>query len=193
MASKKSPVFGRTAAILIKEEHSPMAYDKAERKTVKTKKTAEYGTHEVFAVPSLHSYPLTKNKQPSQERVKAAWDYIHVAQNRAKLGDDAAKATARIRAFAQKHFPDMALEETKKSWATDEVYVFPDALVWPLTEGRQPSVEAVQKSWADIHSIQMEALLSDEGMARAEARVLAFAAQHQIPVTPRRVRKGWFM
>ena len=170
-----------------------MAYDQAERKTVTAKKTAEYGSHEVFAVPSLHSYPLTKEKKPSAERVKAAWDYIHVAKNRAKLGADAAKATARIRAFAHRHFPDMALEEAKKSWATDEVYVFPDAQVWPLTEGRHPSVEAVQKSWADMHSAQMEALLTEEGMGQAEARVLAFAAQHHIPVTPRRVRKGWAM
>lgn len=170
-----------------------MAYDNAERKTVKNDKRGQYGTHEVFAVPSLDSYPLTKNKKPDRERVKAAWDYIHVADNRAKLGDEAAKATARIRAFAKKHFPDMALEDVKKSWATDEVYVFPDVAVWPLTESRTPSPELVQKSWAEMHSMRLEHLMTDEAMAQAEARVLTFAHQHQIPVVPGRVRKGLAM
>lgn len=170
-----------------------MAYDKAERKTVNKKKRELYGTKEVFAVPSLHSYPLTKDKKPDRERVQSAWDYIHVAKNRAKLGDEAAKATTRIRAFAKKHFPDMALEDAKKSWATDEVYVFPDVAVWPLTEGRAPSPELVQKSWSDLHSMRMEHLLTDAAMAQAEARVLVFAHQYQIPVTPTRARKGLAM
>lgn len=168
------------------------SYTPKERREVKRDKHDRYG-HEVFAVPSLDSYPLTKHQKPDRERVKAAWDYIHVAKNRAKLGDEAAKATARIRAFAKKHFPDMVLEDVHKSWATDEVYVFPDVQVWPLTDGHQPSPELVQKSWAEVHSARMEYLLTDEAMARAEARILTFAAQHQIPIKPQRVQKGWAM
>lgn len=166
-----------------------MVYDKAERKAVKEHKRDEYGTHEVFAVPSLDSYPLTKDHKPDAERVKAAWDYIHVAKNRAKLGDEASKATARIRAFAHKHFPDMVLE-TQKSWATDEVYVFPGEQVWPLTDRREPSVELVQKAWQDVHSARWEYLLSDEAMARAETRIVTFADAHHIPVQPQRTLKG---
>jgi hypothetical protein len=170
-----------------------MAYDKTERHAVKQQKAERYGTHEVFAVPGLDSYPLTKDKKPDRERVQAAWDYIHVSKNAAKLGDDASKAEARIRAFAKKHFPDMALEDAHKSWAVDEVYVFPDVQVWPLTEGHTPSAELVQKSWADMHSARMEYLLTDAAMAKAEARLLSFARQHQIPVQARPLHKGLAM
>lgn len=169
------------------------AYSATERHAVQRDKHARYGD-EVYAVPKLDSYPLTQDKKPSEERVRAAWDYIHVAKNREKLGEKtAAKATARIRAFAQKHFPDMALEETHKSWAHDEVYIFPDVQVWPLTEGREPSPELVQKSWSEMHSARMEYLLTDAAMARAEARLLSFARQHQIPVKARPLHKGLAM
>lgn len=157
--------------------------------TERRKKAEKYGADEVFAVPSLDSYPLTKNHKPDAERVKAAWDYIHVAQNRQALGKDAKRATARIRAFAAQHFPGLALEggdETQKSWATDEVYTFPAEQVWPLTERRQPSVELVQKAWADIHSARWEARLTDVAMVQAEGRIAAFAAAHQMALQPKR-------
>lgn len=177
------------------EDATRKAYDAAERRAVKRAKAARYGK-EVFAVPALASYPLTKDRKPDAERVRAAWDYIHVAANRAKLGEPTARqAEARIRAFAHRHFPDMALEadDTRKSWATDEVYVFPAERVWPLTDRRTPSVAAVQKAWQEVHSARWEYLLTDDAMARAEARILAFAAQHQLPVRPERTQKGWAM
>ena len=167
-------------------------YTRQERQQVKQKKTAEYGRDEVFAVPRLRSYPLTKDRRPDAERVKAAWDYIHVAKNRAKLGEDAAKATARIRAFAHKHFPDMQLEEdTRKSWATEEIYVFPAERIWPLTESRRPSAEAVQKAWQSLHSAQVEYRMPDQAMAVAEQRIALFAARHHLPLQARqRLRQG---
>ena len=162
------------------------AYSSEERRAIKRRKHTRYGA-EVFAVPKMDAYPLTKGKKPSRERVKAAWDYIHVTENREKLGaKTAARATARIRAFAQQHFPDMALEDTRKSWATDEVYLFPEAQAWPLTEYRQPSPERVQKAWAEVHSARWEYLLTDDAMARAEIRLAGFARQHQIPLQVRR-------
>lgn len=152
-------------------------------RATRRKKAAEYGPDEVFAVPRLDSYPLTKDHQPDRERVQAAWDYIHVAKNRRALGKDAARATARIRAFAHQHFPDMTLEggdATHKGWSTAEVFTFPAEAVWPLTEHRQPSAALVQKAWADIHSARWEARLTDAAMAQAEARIAAFAAAHQV-------------
>jgi hypothetical protein len=160
------------------------AYTAAQRRTLKRAKQDRYG-HEVFAVPALASYPLTTHRRPDRARVQAAWDYIHVAKNREKLGDtEAAKATARIRAFARRHFPDMVLEEpTTKSLALDEVYVFPANGLWPLTDHCQPSAERVQKAWQDVHSALWEARLSDRDMARAETRISLFAAQHGVPLT----------
>lgn len=169
------------------------SYTAAERRAMRRDKRDRYGD-EVYAVPTMDSYPLTKDKRPNRERVQAAWDYIHVAANRAKLGETTARrATARIRAFAHRHFPDMALEDTRKSWAADEVYVFPDVRVWPLTEGRRPSAEAVQKAWAAVHSAQMEYRLTDAAMAQAEARIQTFAQQYAVPLTARRTQKGWAM
>ena len=87
------------------------SYDAEERRDVRRKKTEEYGKGEVFAVPSLRSYPLTKNGKPSRERVKAAWAYLHVGSNRAKIGEKAADAAERrIRAFAKRHFAGVELE-----------------------------------------------------------------------------------
>ena len=88
-------------------------YSKDERKEVNKRKEAEYGTKEYFAVPSLHSYPLTKNGKPSEERTRSAWGYIHHPDNAAKLGKEAASAESRIRSFAKKHFPGMALESSE--------------------------------------------------------------------------------
>ena len=163
-----------------------MAYDKAARAAVRAKKTDEYGAHEVFAVPALRSYPLTDHKKPSAERVRAAWDYIHQDKNRAKLGAAAAPAVARIRAFARRHFPDMALEGLHKGWATDEVYLSPADRAWPLTHGRVPDAGLLQKAWADLHSVQWEARLDDAAMAEAERRLQAWATAHQLPLTPPR-------
>ncbi|NMP20757.1 DUF6582 domain-containing protein [Sulfobacillus harzensis] len=164
------------------------AYSATERHAVKRDKHDRYGD-EVYAVPKLDSYPLTQDKKPSEERVRAAWDYIHVAKNREKLGEKtAAKATARIRAFAKKHFPDMHLEETThKSLAVDEVYVFPLESIWPLTENRQPSAERVQKAWQELHSARIEHVLPDAAMATAEQRIALFAAQHDLPLQTRRM------
>lgn len=167
-----------------------MAYDAAQRAQVKQDKQARYG-HEVFAVPALDSYPLTKHKKPDAERVRAAWDYIHVAANAAKLGGAVKTAEARIRAFAHKHFPDMQLEApVRKSWAQDEVYVWPDEGLWPLTARQQPNEELVQKAWATLHSALWDYRLTDAGMAQAERRIAAFAAAHAMAlVPPRRTRQ----
>jgi len=164
-----------------------MAYDRAERAAVRRQKAAAYGTHEVFAVPALNSYPLTKDRRPDRTRVQAAWDYLHVAANRTKLGEPvAAAAERRIRAFARAHFPDLALAgaATHKGWATDEVYLAPDLKAWPLTYRRQPDAGLLQKAWADVHSVQWEARLDDAAFAEAEQRLLAWAHAQALPVTP---------
>ena len=167
-------------------ERTQKAYAAKERREIKRDKHDRYGD-EVYADPTMDSYPLTKDHKPDYERVKAAWDYIHVATNREKLGKDTAeRVTARIRAFAKKHFPKMALEETHKSLATDEVYVFPVEGLWPLTEQREPSAERVQKAWQELHSARIEHVLPDEAMAQAEQRIALFAAQHDLPLQVRR-------
>ncbi len=95
----------------VRGERVRKSYDAEERKDVRRKKTEEYGQGEVFAVPSLRSYPLTKNGKPSRERVKAAWAYLHVGSNRAKIGEKAADgAERRIRAFAKRYFSGVELE-----------------------------------------------------------------------------------
>lgn len=169
-----------------RQEQTQKAYSAKEQKAIQRDKHDRYGD-EVYADPKLDAYPLTKDRKPDYERVKAAWDYVHVAKNREKLGEETAeRVTARIRAFATKHFPKMALEETHKSLATDEVYVFPVEGLWPLTEQRKPSVDRVQKAWQELHSARIEHVLPDHAMAQAEQRIALFAAQHDLPLQTRR-------
>ena len=163
------------------------AYTAEQRKEVRRKKREEYGKGETFAVPGLDSYPLTKDGQPDEERVRAAWGYIHTAKDREKLGEERAKAAEkRIRAFAKKHFPEMQLEggdETKKPEdmrkALGEVYVFPDEKAFPLTKSLQPDAELVQAAWRDIHGIRANHILGEQADV-AERRIRFFAKQHGI-------------
>jgi hypothetical protein len=96
---------GQNSAPVMEEARSAEDWAK-----VKDKKESEYGGSETFADPAHHSYPLTKDGKPSQERVRAAWSYIHHPKNSAKYGDGGAGVKKRIASFARKHFPDMNLE-----------------------------------------------------------------------------------
>ena len=95
--------YGRTKPLSMRVKKSD-AYDEEERKEVRQKKTEEYGKDEYFAVPSLRSYPLTKNGKPSRKRVIDAWRYLQVQDNYDRLGKDAPSAARRIKEFAKKHF-----------------------------------------------------------------------------------------
>lgn len=169
------------------------AYTAEERKEVRRKKTEEYGKGEVFAVPSLRSYPLTEDGKPSEERTLAAWRYLNMPKNAAKLGDKAEAARRRIRAFAKKHFGKELAEggeEVSKSMAadkqqglpTDEVYALQERSLWPLTKGLQPDPLLVEGAWRAVHSVRAQALLSDEEAAVAATRIAHFARHHSIPL-----------
>ncbi len=162
------------------------AYTAEQRKEVRRKKREEYGTKETFAVPGLDSYPLTKDGKPDEERVRAAWSYIHHPDNAAKLGDQAKAAERRIRAFAKKHFPEMELEggdETKKDEnmhkSVGEVYVFPGEKAFPLTKSLRPDAELVQAAWRDVHGIRANHILGEQADV-AEHRIRFFAEKHGI-------------
>ncbi len=140
------------------------AYTAEERRDVRAKKTEEYGRGETFAVPSLRSYPLTDGGKPSEERTMAAWRYINVPENAAKLGEKGAAAKRRIRAFAKKHFgKDLeAGEEAKKAMAAetpaqdpalpaDEVYALQDRSLWPMTKGLQPDAGLIRAAASALH------------------------------------------
>jgi hypothetical protein len=89
----------------IRESRRKGRYTRKEMREVNREKESRYGTDEVFAVPSLHSYPLTKDGKPSRERVESAWKYIHQGENMSKLGLDAVRAAEkRIVSFAKKYF-----------------------------------------------------------------------------------------
>ena len=160
-------------------------YTKEEREEVRRKKTDEYGGKEYFAVPSLRSYPLTKNGKPSKERTLAAWRYIHQEKNMAKLGEHAESAISRIKAFAKKHF-DLELEagdkkagsETKKS--VKEVYLLPEISTWPITKGLKPDATLCNVAWQEMHLVKSQAILGDELLDLAERRLLWFADKHGI-------------
>ena len=95
--------------------HNKSRYTAHEKKEVNREKKDLYGTHEVFAVPELHSYPLTKHGKPSRERVLAAWRYIHQGENASALGLGATRlAEKRIIAYAKTHF-DLELHSGKKN------------------------------------------------------------------------------
>jgi len=164
------------------EEHVEKAYAPKERREVKRKKEEEYGEDETFAVPGLDSYPLTKDGKPDEERVRAAWGYIHTAKDRAKLGEEKAKAAEkRIRAFAKQHFPEMELEDAHENMhkALGEVYVFPEARTWPLTKGLVPDEELVRAAWRDLHGTVANHVLGDQADI-AERRIRYFAGKHGI-------------
>lgn len=172
------------------------AYTEKQQKEVRDKKREEYGTKEYFAVPGLDSYPLTEHGKPSEERVRAAWGYIHQEDNRAKLGERAGEGVKRIRAFAHKHFPDMQLEgdqeeETKKSMSR-ETFLFPegDAGAWQLTVGGKPDADLVRKAWNEVHSTKVNYLLGDENFAAAEERLTWYAQQHSIALEQPQVQKS---
>ena len=173
------------------ERRMRKSYDAAERKDVRRKKTEEYGKSEVFAVPSLRSYPLTKDGRPSEERTMAAWRYINEAANAEKLGDKAEAAKRRIRSFAKKHFgkeleggeeakKSMPAESAEPPLPTDEVYALQDRSLWPLTKGLQPNAALIGGAWRAVHSTRAQALLPDEDAAVAEARIAHFARHHKV-------------
>ena len=173
------------------ERRMSKSYDAEERKEVRRKKTEEYGKGEVFAVPSLRSYPLTKDGKPSEERTMAAWRYLSMPKNAEKLGDKAGAARSRIRSFAKKHFgkeleggeeakKSMPTEAAEPALPTDEVYALQDRSLWPLTKGLQPDAALIQAAWQAVHSTRAQALLPDEDAAVAEARIAHFARHHKV-------------
>lgn len=114
-------VLQQSAAHETAEMHDKARYTRAERQEIRREKHAEYG-REYFAVPELSAYPLTKRGRPNRERFLAAWRYIHQRRNAGKLGDrDAERAEQRMRAFAKKHFPDLALEDAQKARTVEEL------------------------------------------------------------------------
>ena len=100
----KCPRCGHRYRHALEKARGERAYDAGERREVRREKTQRYGKGETFAVPSLRSYPLTKNGRPSRERTMAAWRYMSMPKNAAKLGDEVGAAKRRIRAFARRHF-----------------------------------------------------------------------------------------
>ncbi len=160
-----------------------MAYDKKEREEVKQKKTEEYGKKEVFAVPSLRSYPLTKGGKPSEERTMAAWRYIHQEGNSEKLGEDAATAKKRIKAFAKKHFgkelESSGEKEVEKSLQTEK-FLLPEYSLWPVTKSLQPDAELCNQAWQVLHMQKSLVLLGAENVDLAEQRLLAYSEKHGI-------------
>lgn len=155
-------------------------YNKEEYEDVREKKTREYGKGEYFAVPSLRSYPLTKNGKPSKERTLAAWRYINMPRNAGKLGEHAEAAKKRIRSFARKHF-GMELEEgekeVKKSF--DEIYLLPEYGLWPVTKGLKADPALCNAAWQVMHTTKASVLLGD-AVDIAEQRLLKFAEKHNI-------------
>lgn len=127
-------------------------YTAAERRHVRAEKRREYGTDEVFAVPNVNAYPLTQDGRPDEERVRAAWSYIHQRKNAGKLGDaETRTAEEKIRRFAKKHFPKLVLESSAKSLCVGDA--LKHAAANPLDAslaviyGAVPVIDAV----ADVH------------------------------------------
>lgn len=160
-----------------------MPYDKQEREEVKQKKTEKYGKNEVFAVPALRSYPLTKDGQPSEERTMSAWRYLHEKRDEHKLTDEEFKeAEDKIQAFAKKHFKKKltSKKEMKKSLPS-EVFLLPECNnLWPVTKGLQPNPELCNQAWQVIHMTRTQVILGSQNVDKAEARLIAFAGQHNI-------------
>lgn len=172
-----------------------MAYDKKEREEVKQKKTEKYGKGEVFAVPALRSYPLTKDGKPNEERTMAAWKYLHQSRNEHKLtGEEFRTAESRIRSFAKKHF-GKELEasddrkEVEKSLQTQptEKCLLPEFSLWPVTKGFKPDAELCNQAWQVIHMQKSLVLLGAENVDLAERRLLAYTQKYgiQLDDTPR--------
>ncbi len=173
-------------------ERVQKAYSKEQRHEVRRDKAQRYGK-EVFAVPRLDSYPLTKDGEPDEERTMAAWRYIHTEKDESKLpAAEAAKAKSRIRAFAKKHFGkelESGPEETKKALdtaanlPTDEVYALQHRSLWPLTKALQPDAGLVRGAWRALHSTRAQSLLPEEDARVAEVRIRHFAEHHHIDLT----------
>ncbi len=122
-------------------EHEQAEMDKARSREqwqeVSRDKLNEYGSDETYADPKHHSYPLTKDGEPSRKRTVAAWGYIHQRRNAAKYApEEAERIKGRIRRFAKRHF-DEDLQDVQKSQVGIRQYV---------TESQKDGIRALIKA-----------------------------------------------